>query len=54
MIVSLYDGRYEIECGRAAFDVPFQSIEKCVRMKTAVSAHFHLFSCRYTQYQTFP
>ena len=41
---SLYPGRYEIECGRAAFDIPFQSIEKCVRMKTAVSASlsFHL------------
>ncbi|KAL1663142.1 Alpha/Beta hydrolase protein [Schizophyllum commune] len=35
-ISTLYPGRYEIECGRAAFDVPFQSIEKCVRMKTAL------------------
>lgn len=25
------------ECGTAAFDVPFQSISECVRIKTAVS-----------------
>ncbi|TRM68590.1 peptidase S10 serine carboxypeptidase [Schizophyllum amplum] len=35
-ISTLYAGRYEIECGRAAFDVPFQSISACVRMKTAL------------------
>ncbi|KAJ7057134.1 peptidase S10 serine carboxypeptidase [Mycena amicta] len=35
-ISTLYPGRYEIECGRAALDVPFQSIGNCVRMKTAL------------------
>lgn len=34
---SLYPGRYEIECGTAAFETPFQSISTCVRMKMAVS-----------------
>lgn len=33
----LYEGRYAIECGKAALDIPFQSIGTCVRMKTAVS-----------------
>lgn len=33
----LYDGRYQIECGTAALDVPFQHISTCVRMKRAVS-----------------
>ncbi len=32
----VYLGRYEIECGTAAFDVPFQSISNCVHMKTTV------------------
>ncbi|KAK0467717.1 peptidase S10 serine carboxypeptidase [Desarmillaria tabescens] len=35
-ISTLYAGRYEIECGTAALDVPFQSIKTCVRMKTAL------------------
>ncbi|PBK73182.1 peptidase S10, serine carboxypeptidase [Armillaria solidipes] len=35
-ISTLYAGRYEIECGTAALDVPFQSISTCVRMKTAL------------------
>ena len=26
------------ECGTAAFDVPFQSVSECVRIKTAVSS----------------
>ena len=33
---SLYEGRYMTECGTAAFDVPFQSISECVRIKTIV------------------
>ena len=33
---SLYEGRYEVECGTASLPVPFQSISVCVRMKTAV------------------
>lgn len=37
VILRLYQGRYEIECGTAALDVPFQYISTCVRMKTAVS-----------------
>jgi hypothetical protein len=32
----LYAGRYEVECGTASLDVPFQTISSCVRMKTAV------------------
>lgn len=35
-ISTLYAGRYEIECGTAALDIPFQSINACVRMKTAL------------------
>ncbi|SJL13571.1 uncharacterized protein ARMOST_17016 [Armillaria ostoyae] len=35
-ISTLYAGRYEIECGTAALDIPFQSISTCVRMKTAL------------------
>ncbi|KAI0092563.1 Alpha/Beta hydrolase protein [Irpex rosettiformis] len=35
-ISTLYQGRYEIECGRAALEVPFQSISNCVRMKRAL------------------
>jgi hypothetical protein len=33
---SLYEGRYEVECGTASLPVPFQSISVCVRMKIAV------------------
>ena len=36
--IRLYPGRYEIECGTAALDVPFQFISSCVRMKKAVSS----------------
>jgi hypothetical protein len=32
----LYQGRYEIECGTSALDIPFQQISSCVRMKSAV------------------
>ncbi|KAG7097430.1 hypothetical protein E1B28_004774 [Marasmius oreades] len=32
----LYPGKYEIECGVAALEVPFQLINKCVRMKRAL------------------
>ncbi|THH08098.1 hypothetical protein EW146_g9106 [Bondarzewia mesenterica] len=35
-ISTLYAGRYEIECGTAALDVPFQFISTCVRMKKAL------------------
>ncbi|KAI6128411.1 Alpha/Beta hydrolase protein [Pisolithus croceorrhizus] len=35
-ISTLYEGRYEIECGTAALDVPFQSIGNCVRIKAAL------------------
>ncbi|KAJ7481666.1 Alpha/Beta hydrolase protein [Mycena latifolia] len=35
-ISTLYPGRYEVECGRAALEVPFQSIGTCVRMKAAL------------------
>ncbi|KAF8075840.1 peptidase S10 serine carboxypeptidase [Lyophyllum atratum] len=35
-ISTLYAGRYEVECGTASLDVPFQSIGACVRMKTAL------------------
>ncbi|KAJ7135480.1 peptidase S10 serine carboxypeptidase [Mycena crocata] len=35
-ISTLYPGRYDIECGIAALDVPFQSISTCVRMKAAL------------------
>ncbi|OBZ71968.1 Carboxypeptidase Y A [Grifola frondosa] len=35
-ISTLYAGRYEIECGTAALDVPFQFISTCVRMKIAL------------------
>ncbi|TFY76228.1 hypothetical protein EWM64_g7782 [Hericium alpestre] len=35
-ISTLYSGRYEIECGLEALDVPFQSISTCVRMKQAL------------------
>ncbi|KAH0586887.1 hypothetical protein H2248_005726 [Termitomyces sp. 'cryptogamus'] len=35
-ISTLYPGRYEVECGTASLNVPFQSISTCVRMKTAL------------------
>ncbi|KAI0829364.1 peptidase S10 serine carboxypeptidase [Trametes gibbosa] len=35
-ISTLYAGRYEVECGTASLDVPFQKISTCVRMKTAL------------------
>ncbi|KAM5532725.1 hypothetical protein V8D89_013617 [Ganoderma adspersum] len=35
-IMMVYLGRYEIECGTATFDVPFQTISNCVHMKTAL------------------
>ncbi|XP_006459735.1 hypothetical protein AGABI2DRAFT_202104 [Agaricus bisporus var. bisporus H97] len=35
-ISTLYLGRYEVECGRASLDVPFQSISACVRMKMSL------------------
>ncbi|KIM42877.1 hypothetical protein M413DRAFT_444511 [Hebeloma cylindrosporum] len=35
-ISTLYQGRYEVECGTASLPVPFQSIAVCVRMKTAL------------------
>ncbi|KAJ7326301.1 peptidase S10 serine carboxypeptidase [Mycena albidolilacea] len=35
-ISTLYPGRYDIECGIAALEVPFQSISTCVRMKAAL------------------
>ncbi|KAL1946614.1 hypothetical protein VTO73DRAFT_14718 [Trametes versicolor] len=35
-ISTLYAGRYEVECGSASLDVPFQTISTCVKMKTAL------------------
>ncbi|KAH7916117.1 Alpha/Beta hydrolase protein [Hygrophoropsis aurantiaca] len=35
-ISTLYEGRYQIECGTAALDVPFQQISTCVRIKSAL------------------
>ncbi|OSD01828.1 peptidase S10 serine carboxypeptidase [Trametes coccinea BRFM310] len=35
-ISTLYAGRYEVECGTASLDVPFQKISTCVRMKMAL------------------
>ncbi|KAH9842383.1 peptidase S10 serine carboxypeptidase [Rhodofomes roseus] len=35
-ISTLYPGRYEIECGTAALEVPFQKVSTCVRMKMAL------------------
>lgn len=32
----LYQGRYEVECGTASLQVPFQPISQCVRMKQAL------------------
>ena len=34
-VLSLYPGRYTVECGTDALDVPFQKISTCVRMKQA-------------------
>lgn len=56
-ISTLYAGRYEIECGRASLDVPFQKISECVRMKIALPRcekamqrdcidHFDSIDCR--------
>lgn len=35
-ISTLYPGRYDVECGTASLEVPFQSISTCVRMKAAL------------------
>ncbi|KAF8164869.1 Alpha/Beta hydrolase protein [Crassisporium funariophilum] len=35
-ISTLYQGRYEVECGTASLPVPFQTIAACVRMRTAL------------------
>ncbi|KAF8883441.1 Alpha/Beta hydrolase protein [Infundibulicybe gibba] len=35
-ISTLYRGRYEVECGTASLQTPFQSISTCVRMKAAL------------------
>ncbi|EKM59597.1 uncharacterized protein PHACADRAFT_250197 [Phanerochaete carnosa HHB-10118-sp] len=35
-VSTIYDGRYEIECGTAALEVPFQKISTCVQMKIAL------------------
>ncbi|KAJ3532250.1 hypothetical protein NM688_g7451 [Phlebia brevispora] len=35
-ISTLYAGRYAIECGTAALEVPFQTISNCVRMRRAL------------------
>lgn len=35
-ISTLYPGRYEVECGTAALEIPFQKISTCVRMKIAL------------------
>ncbi|CAL1702100.1 unnamed protein product [Somion occarium] len=56
-ISTLYSGRYEIECGTAALEVPFQHISTCVRMKIALPRclnamqrncvdHFDSIDCR--------
>ncbi|KAI0079724.1 peptidase S10, serine carboxypeptidase [Panus rudis PR-1116 ss-1] len=56
-ISTLYAGRYEIECGTAALEVPFQAISICVRMKVALPRclsamqrncvdHFDSIDCR--------
>lgn len=56
-ISTLYDGRYQIECGTAALEVPFQKISTCVQMKIALPRcnaamreacvdHFDAISCR--------
>lgn len=44
---SLYQGRYEIECGTAALEVPFQQINSCVRMKSAVGIYPDSSSLRF-------
>ncbi|KAJ8517358.1 hypothetical protein ONZ45_g5449 [Pleurotus djamor] len=35
-ISTLYEGRFEVECSIASLNVPFQSIQDCVRMKAAL------------------
>jgi len=35
-ISTLYPGRFEVECGTASLEVPFQSITNCVRMRQAL------------------
>ncbi|KAI0637721.1 peptidase S10 serine carboxypeptidase [Trametes polyzona] len=35
-ITALYPGRYEVECGTASLEVPFQKISTCVKMKIAL------------------
>ncbi|KAI0786433.1 Alpha/Beta hydrolase protein [Abortiporus biennis] len=56
-ISTLYTGRYEVECGTASLDVPFQQISTCVRMKIALPRcvksmqrdcidHFDSIDCR--------
>ncbi|OAX40138.1 peptidase S10, serine carboxypeptidase [Rhizopogon vinicolor AM-OR11-026] len=35
-VSTLYQGRFEIECGTAALEIPFQRISSCVRMKSAL------------------
>lgn len=56
-ISTLYAGRYEVECGRASLDIPFQKITECVRMKIALPRcekamhrdcieHFDSIDCR--------
>ncbi|KAF9004731.1 Alpha/Beta hydrolase protein [Cyathus striatus] len=56
-ISTLYQGRYDVECGTASFDVPFQSISACVQMKLALPRcqsamqkacidHFDAMNCR--------
>ncbi|KAH8105485.1 Alpha/Beta hydrolase protein [Cristinia sonorae] len=56
-ISTLYPGRYEVECGTASLDIPFQTISRCVRMKTALPRcvdmmqkncvdHFDSIDCR--------
>ncbi|KAG6829682.1 hypothetical protein H0H92_003800 [Tricholoma furcatifolium] len=35
-ISTIYPGRYEVECGTASLEIPFQSIGACVKMKTAL------------------
>jgi hypothetical protein len=42
----LYPGRYEIECGTASLDVPFQSISTCVGIKRAVRSWLDIMMCK--------
>jgi hypothetical protein len=34
---SIFSGKYDIQCGKAALDTPIMPISTCVRMKQAVS-----------------